>query len=103
MLFLLQTMVKNEDNSCVHCGADCGKQPVFWNKIPFCCKGCLTVYQLLNENKLYNYYKLEDNPGIKVETTAFGNKYAFLDKEEIRDKLISFSEGSISKVKFFVQ
>jgi Cu+-exporting ATPase len=101
-LFLLSTMVKNEDNSCVHCGADCGKQPVFRNELPFCCKGCLTVYQLLNENKLYNYYKLEDNPGIKVETTAFGNKYAFLDKEEIRDKLISFSEGGISKVKFFI-
>jgi len=60
------------------------------------------VYQLLNENKLYNYYELEDKPGIKVETTEFGNKYAFLDKDEIRDKLISFSEGSIVKVKLYV-
>ncbi len=95
-------MVKNDNNSCIHCGADCGKQPHVWNDLLFCCNGCLTVYQLLNENKLYKYYKLEENPGIKVETTAFGNKYAFLDKEEIREKLISFSEGGISKVKFFV-
>lgn len=95
-------MVKNEDNSCLHCGADCGKQPVSWEALNFCCNGCLTVYQLLNENKLYNYYKLEDKPGIRLETTTFGNKYAFLDKDEIREKLVSFSEGNISKVKFYI-
>ena len=95
-------MATPEDKSCVHCGADCGKNPVVWSEMNFCCNGCLTVYQLLNENKLYNYYNLEENPGIKVETTAFGNKYEFLDKEEIKEKLISFSEGGISKVKFFI-
>ena len=95
-------MAKSGDNICVHCGADCGKHPVIWNEMPFCCNGCKTVYQLLNENKLYNYYNLDDTPGIKVETTEFGNKYAFLDKDEIRDKFISFSEGGISKVKLFI-
>lgn len=96
-------MGKREENSCVHCGADCGSSPVVWNKLNFCCNGCKTVYQLLNENKLYNYYNLEETPGIKVETTTeFGNKYAFLDNEEVKEKLISFTEGSISKVKFYV-
>ncbi|MCF6331686.1 MAG: heavy metal translocating P-type ATPase metal-binding domain-containing protein [Draconibacterium sp.] len=92
--------VKN--NICIHCGADCGKHPVIWNELPFCCNGCLTVYQLLDENKLYNYYKLEETPGIKIETTEFGNKYAFLDNEEIKEKLISFSESGILKVKFYI-
>ncbi|WP_372653559.1 heavy metal translocating P-type ATPase metal-binding domain-containing protein, partial [Draconibacterium sp.] len=96
-------MAKKEENNCVHCGADCGSNPVVWNELNFCCTGCKTVYQLLNENKLYNYYKLEETPGIKVETTTeFGNKYAFLDNDEVKEKLISFSEGSISKVKFYV-
>ncbi|MFV0266893.1 MAG: heavy metal translocating P-type ATPase [Draconibacterium sp.] len=95
-------MNKENNNACVHCGADCGKEPVMWNDLHFCCNGCLTVYQLLNENKLYNYYKLEETPGIKVETTEFGNKYAFLDNEEVKQKLISFTEGSISKVRFFI-
>ena len=93
---------KENNNACVHCGADCGKEPVMWNDLYFCCNGCLTVYQLLNENKLYNYYKLEETPGIKVETTEFGNKYAFLDNDEVKQKLISFTEGSISKVRFFI-
>ncbi|MEN8157286.1 MAG: heavy metal translocating P-type ATPase metal-binding domain-containing protein, partial [Bacteroidota bacterium] len=95
-------MVNNETHTCVHCGADCGKHPVTWNDMHFCCNGCKAVYQILNENKLYNYYNLDKTPGIKVETTGFGNKYAFLEKEEIREKLISFSEGGISKVKFYI-
>ncbi len=86
----------------MHCGADCGNSPEYWNDLPFCCSGCKTVYQLLNENKLYKYYDLEETPGIKVETTEFGNKYAFLDKEEVAEKLISFKEGNISKVRFFI-
>ncbi len=89
-------------NTCIHCGADCGRNPVIWNDLPFCCSGCKTVYQLLNENKLYNYYKLENTPGIKVETTEFGNKYAFLDNNDVKEKLISFREGNICKVKFFI-
>ncbi|NQU53944.1 MAG: heavy metal translocating P-type ATPase metal-binding domain-containing protein [Bacteroidetes bacterium] len=94
------SQVKN--NNCVHCGADCGKHPDVWNDLNFCCSGCQTVYQLLNENKLYNYYNLDESPGIKVETSEFGNKYAFLENEEVKEKLISFSEGEISKVKFFI-
>jgi Cu+-exporting ATPase len=90
------------ENTCIHCGADCGKNPVIWDGKPFCCNGCKTVYQLLHENKLYNYYKLEETPGVKVETTEFGNKYAFLDNAEVKEKLITFTEGSISKVKFFI-
>lgn len=95
-------MVKGNDSRCKHCGADCGKQPVTWNGLNFCCIGCKTVYQILNEHRLYNYYSLEKTPGIRVETTGYGNKYAFLDKDEIKEKLISFSEGGISKVKFYI-
>jgi Cu+-exporting ATPase len=95
--------VDKQGNNCIHCGADCGKSPVIWNEKQFCCNGCLTVYQLLHENKLFNYYQLEETPGVKLETTTeFGNKYAFLDNDEVKEKLITFREGSISKVKFFI-
>ncbi len=96
-------MNNTKNNICVHCGADCGKNPVIWNDMLFCCNGCKTVYQLLNENKLYNYYDLEDTPGIKLETTTeFGNKYAFLDNDDVKEKLILFREGGLSKVKFYI-
>ncbi len=95
--------MNSKNNICIHCGADCGKYPLIWNDQIFCCNGCKTVYQLLNENKLYNYYNLDDAPGIKLETTTeFGNKYEFLDKDEVKEKLISFTEGKISKVKLYI-
>ncbi|NOR74227.1 MAG: HAD-IC family P-type ATPase [Draconibacterium sp.] len=95
--------MNSKNNICIHCGADCGKNPVVWNDEKFCCNGCKTVYQLLNENKLYNYYNLDETPGIKLETTTeFGNKYEFLDKDEVKEKIISFTEGKISKVKLYI-
>lgn len=91
-----------DSNNCVHCGADCGKAPVIWNNLKFCCNGCKSVYQLLHENKLYTYYNLDENPGIKIETTEFGNKYEYLENEEVARKLITFTEGEIAKVKFYI-
>jgi len=83
---------------CVHCGEDCGNYPIIWNEKAFCCNGCKTVYQLLNDNKLYTYYEIESTPGIKIEVEDFGNKFAYLDNEEIKNKLFEFSEGDYRKV-----
>lgn len=87
---------------CVHCGEDCGKHPIMYQNLPFCCNGCKTVYQLLNKNKLYSYYEIEDKPGIKVEINDYDDKYAYLDKEEVKEKLFEFKEGNIVKVTFFI-
>lgn len=88
--------------SCIHCGEDCGKHPVVWQEKPFCCEGCKTVYQILGDNKLEQYYSIYQNPGIKVEIQEYGNKYAWLDKDEVKSKLIYFTEGEYSKVKFYI-
>ena len=87
---------------CVHCGEDCGKNPVMWDDKPFCCHGCKTVYQILNEKKLEKYYDIQPMSGVKVETEAVGNKYAYLDNAEIREKLLDFSDGGMSKVTLYV-
>lgn len=91
-----------ENNTCVHCGADCGKHPVVWSDMNFCCNGCKTVYQLLNENKLYKYYKIEDTPGIKMDVAETGNKYAYLDKDEVQERVFEFREGNSAKVNLFI-
>ena len=87
---------------CVHCGEDCGKNPVMWDGKPFCCHGCKTVYQILNQNKLDKYYDIQPMSGIKVDQTDVGEKYAYLDNQEIADKLLVFSDGGYSKVSLFV-
>ncbi len=87
---------------CDHCGEDCGRYPVTWQGKNFCCEGCKTVYQLLNENKLTGYYDLYQSPGIKVDVQEFGKKYAYLDNEDILNQLIYFKEGEYAKVKFYI-
>jgi len=91
-----------EKNICVHCGQECGKHPIMWDNKPFCCEGCKTVFQILQNNKLYKYYEIENNPGIKIISNDYGNKYAYLDDEEIKHKLYDFSEGNIKKIKLFI-
>jgi len=88
--------------ACIHCGEDCGKHPIMWDDKPFCCNGCKTVYQILNQNKLEKYYDIQPMSGIKVDQVDVGTKYAYIDNEEIRDKLLDFSDGGISKVTLFI-
>ncbi|MCE1198309.1 MAG: heavy metal translocating P-type ATPase [Marinilabiliales bacterium] len=92
----------SQDNACVHCGSDCGKDPVIQDNQRFCCNGCSMVYQILQENKLTKYYTLEKSPGIRLEDLSYDTKYAFLDKEEVQQKLFEFREGPVAKVTFYV-
>ena len=87
---------------CVHCGEDCGSNPVMWDGQAFCCHGCKTVFQILNEKKLDKYYEIQPMSGIKVEQTDVGDKYAYLDNEEIIEGLLDFSDGGVSKINLFI-
>jgi len=88
------------DNTCFHCGLDCGKNPVQLNDKCFCCNGCKTVYEILNQNELSCYYDLEKNPG-QVPKEIKG-KYEYLNNPEIADQIIEFSDGNISVVEFLI-
>lgn len=87
--------------ACTHCGDHCGTQPIVWQDKPFCCSGCQSVYEIFQSNNLCEYYDLNDKPGIKGRSEPFEEKYAFLDAQEVKEKLLEFSDGSLSKVKFY--
>ena len=87
---------------CVHCGEDCGKHPVMYDEQPFCCHGCRAVYQILNRQNLEQYYEIKPMPGIRIEQQDADARYAYLDLDEIKEKLLTFSDGGISKVDFFI-
>jgi Cu+-exporting ATPase len=91
-----------EEKKCVHCGAGCGRNPVLWEGQAFCCHGCKTVYHILNEKKLHQYYEIQPMSGIRIERPQEIKAFAFLDNTEIRDKLLYFSDGSVSSVRFFI-
>jgi len=94
----------NEELKCIHCGNSCGKLPVLYEDKPFCCTGCSTVYQILKTSQLKQYYQIEQMPGIRIEDEKrpSDETYAFLDLEKFKSKILTFSEGGISKVSFFI-
>jgi Cu+-exporting ATPase len=92
----------NSENICIHCGADCGKTPILLDEKKFCCNGCKQVYLLLNENRLHQYYTLAKIPGIKTEELSYKGKYAYLDKDEVKNKLYEYYENNLAKVTFYI-
>lgn len=90
------------DTQCYHCGSPCEEELLEADGKAFCCNGCKTVYEILSENELCTYYDLENNPGIQLKSRNFGDKFAFLDNEEIARQLLSFADESLHKVTLFL-
>jgi P-type Cu+ transporter len=60
------------------------------------------VYLLLNENNLCNYYDLDKNPGIKAKGKFITNRFAYLDDELIKQKLVQFNSDEQTNVTFSI-
>jgi Cu+-exporting ATPase len=93
--------VKEQATKCYHCGEGCDGSIVS-HQHAFCCNGCKTVFEILDENNLCAYYNLNNAPGIAFTKAASSSKYAYLDDAEVRRQLIHFTEGNVSTVTFYV-
>jgi Cu+-exporting ATPase len=87
---------------CFHCGDICREDHVIFEDNDFCCNGCKTVYEILKENDLCNYYDLENNPGITLKSKDFGEKYNYLDNSEIQEQILDFKDDNTAKVNFYI-
>jgi Cu+-exporting ATPase len=84
---------------CYHCGDECKDDSINIVDKLFCCNGCKTVFEILDENKLCNYYNLDDSPGI-TPNLFIDKRYDYLDDPSTIQQLIDFQDESISKVTF---
>ncbi len=87
---------------CFHCGDHCREDHVIFEEKDFCCNGCKTVYEILKDNDLCNYYDLENSPGISLKSKDFGDRYNFLDNSEIQEQILDFKDGNTAKVNFYI-
>ncbi len=84
---------------CFHCGEVCPDPPVETGGKPFCCEGCSTVYEILQENDLCRYYDLESRPGISLrERQDRSGRFAYLDDPALQRQLLDFGDDSIGKI-----
>ncbi|RNC87230.1 MAG: heavy metal translocating P-type ATPase [Winogradskyella sp.] len=86
--------------SCYHCGDDCRDTTIVLQDKHFCCNGCKTVYEILNENDLTYYYDLEQSPGISP--IRFEGKFDYLKDEQIASKLLEFNEQDTQIVNLLI-
>ena len=86
---------------CYHCGDECKDDSIKIEDKFFCCNGCKTVYEILDQNKLCNYYNLDQTPGISPNLN-FGSRFDYLDDPSTIQKLLDFQDDNISKVTFHI-
>ena len=88
-------------DSCYHCGDSIIGKAISFDQHDFCCNGCKSVYQLLNDNQLGSFYTLEAKGGSKPSESN-QHKYAFLEVESIRNKFIAFEDENSAKIVLFL-
>ncbi|MCO6496136.1 MAG: heavy metal translocating P-type ATPase metal-binding domain-containing protein [Chitinophagaceae bacterium] len=88
--------------SCYHCGEDCPDADIRVDNKYFCCHGCLTVYQMLNQAGLCNYYELNPQSGINKREKTPNTKFAYLDASEVAEKLITFRDRNQAYTTFYI-
>lgn len=86
---------------CFHCGQDCPDDSIHLEDKYFCCNGCKTVYEILNQNQLCNYYNFENNPGISP-SSIYDKKYDYLDEKDVIEKIVDFRDDKITSLTFYI-
>jgi Cu+-exporting ATPase len=64
----------------------------------FCCFGCQTVFSLLYENGLEQFYQLQSTPGTRIRAASAAAKWAFLDDPAVAEKLLDYADQTRAKV-----
>lgn len=80
--------------ACYHCGTHCISNHIHIDEKIFCCEGCKTVFEILDNNNLCNYYELENHPGLTQIKPIRKDKYNYLDNEDIAKQLYQFTDGN---------
>ncbi|MFM1764079.1 MAG: hypothetical protein RLZZ512_1869 [Bacteroidota bacterium] len=96
-----------ESHICYHCGTGTWRVVRYADK-DFCCDGCKSVYALLEQNELCQYYDLNSHPagsqavGLDGALKEQSHKFAFLDNKEIAQQLYVFSSDSECHIEFYL-
>ncbi len=86
---------------CFHCGTGCRADAFSLGDKSFCCAGCRTVFELLSENGLNEFYALADDAGVRVKATR-ADQFKYLDATAVRERLVDFQDDGVTRVTFHI-
>lgn len=87
---------------CFHCGDDCTNSVITLADKTFCCDGCKTVFQILDEHNMCSYYQFDERAGNTVNNGIARKRFEYLQDLDVEHKLVDFKNGSTTSVTFFI-
>lgn len=99
---MIKTTQTIESKTCYHCGEYAGESMFQIEDKSFCCRGCQTVYEIINKSDLCSYYDIENKPGINQKHEIRKGKFDFLNDESIVKKLTHFQDDTHQHVIFYL-
>lgn len=91
-----------EYTTCYHCGESCRDEHHHYDEHDFCCEGCKTVYDLLKDNDLCQYYRFTDGKGNSPDADFYQGKFDHLDLDDVRTRLLEFTDGRQERINWLV-
>jgi Cu+-exporting ATPase len=88
-------------DKCFHCGDQIIGKPIRSDEHEFCCQGCSSVYMLLKNSDLGNFYQYEQNAGVRP-SNANKDKFNFLDVDSIRQSIIQFEDEHSARTTLYL-
>ena len=98
----LATASGRTGSGCFHCGERCPDGRFVADEKTFCCFGCQTVFSLLQENGLAQFYELNSAPGTRIRVASSAAKWAFLDDPAVQEKLFDYADQTRARVTLHV-
>lgn len=98
------------DLACRHCGLP-AERPLYQkqdklSEEPFCCYGCMSVFNLLNSKGLQEFYSLRAEMGLfgpKAPAAPIEGRFDFLDEENFRDDhVFKYNNGDLA-MRFYLE
>jgi Cu+-exporting ATPase len=90
------------DAGCYHCGTPLRGVVFTTQEKSFCCQGCQSVFELITENGLSDFYRFGKAAGIRAKAVSKVNDFAYLDDPALRLRLVDFSDERITRATFRV-
>ncbi len=87
------------ENHCHHCGDKITNEKVVENEHIFCCRGCATVFDLLDQKDLCEYYEFDPKAGVSPGEIQ-RDKFNYLRDEKIQSRLLQYKNERKAIVNF---
>jgi Cu+-exporting ATPase len=95
-----QTSQAASAGTCLHCGEPCGRDARVSPQGSFCCRGCESIFAILEAHDLRSFYTSDAAPGLSQKGAGDRDpgRFAVLDDPEVASRLIDFNNGRLARV-----